>query len=153
MPTRSASDSPKIDVLINNAAGIFAERSLTVDGLERTFATNHLGPFLLTNLVLDLVRAGPGGRIVNVAAESFLSKLDFDNLEGEKSYGFLSAIFARNETRKSTVALTTALTATNRSPASRAKFISARRGDRWQIADVRRRIANIRNFWSIALET
>jgi NAD(P)-dependent dehydrogenase (short-subunit alcohol dehydrogenase family) len=84
---------PKIDVLINNAAGIFAERSLTVDGLERTFATNHLGPFLLTNLVLDLVRAGPGGRIVNVAAESFLSKLDFDNLEGEKSYGFLSAYF------------------------------------------------------------
>jgi NAD(P)-dependent dehydrogenase (short-subunit alcohol dehydrogenase family) len=83
----------KIDVLINNAAGIFAERALTVDGIERTFATNHLGPFLLTNLVLDLVRAGPGGRIVNVAAESFLSRLDFGNLDGEKSYGFLSAYF------------------------------------------------------------
>jgi len=83
----------KIDVLINNAAGIFAERALTVDGIERTFATNHLGPFLLTNLVLDLVRAGPGGRIVNVAAESLLSRLDFGNLDGEKSYGFLSAYF------------------------------------------------------------
>ncbi|MGB6400970.1 MAG: SDR family NAD(P)-dependent oxidoreductase, partial [Bradyrhizobium sp.] len=119
LPTRSASDSPKIDVLINNAAGIFAERSLTVDGLERTFATNHLGPFLLTNLVLDLVRAGPGGRIVNVAAESFLSKLDFDNLEGEKSYGFLSAQLLQNGRRGSRlVALTTALTVTSRSPAS-----------------------------------
>jgi retinol dehydrogenase-14 len=84
---------PKIDVLINNAAGIFAERGLTVDGIERTFATNHLGPFLLTNLVIDLVRVGAGGRIVNVSAESPLSKLDFDNLEGEKSYGFLSAYF------------------------------------------------------------
>ncbi len=83
----------RIDVLINNAAGIFAERALTVDGIERTFATNHLGPFLLTNLVLDLVRAGPGGRIVNVAAESFLSRLDFSNLQGEKNYGFLSAYF------------------------------------------------------------
>jgi NAD(P)-dependent dehydrogenase (short-subunit alcohol dehydrogenase family) len=84
---------PKIDVLINNAGGIFAERGFTTDGIERTFATNHLGPFLLTNLVLDLVRAGTGGRIINVASESYSSRLDFDNLEGEKSYGFLSAYF------------------------------------------------------------
>jgi NAD(P)-dependent dehydrogenase (short-subunit alcohol dehydrogenase family) len=82
-----------IDVLINNAAGIFARREFTVDGIEKTFATNHLGPFLLTNLVVDLVRARSGGRIINVAAESPLSKLDFDNLDGEKSYGFLSAYF------------------------------------------------------------
>jgi NAD(P)-dependent dehydrogenase (short-subunit alcohol dehydrogenase family) len=59
---------PRIDVLINNAGGIFAERGLTADGIERTFATNHLGPFLLTNLVLDLVKAGRSGRIVNVAS-------------------------------------------------------------------------------------
>lgn len=84
---------PKIDVLINNAAGIFARREITSDGIERTFATNHLGPFLLTSLVFDLVRAGTGGRIVNVAAEVFQSGLDFDNLQGEKSYGFLSAYF------------------------------------------------------------
>ena len=84
---------PKIDVLINNAGGIFAERGLTVDGIERTFATNHLGPFLLTNLVIDLVTAGAGGRIVNVAADGYPSKLDFGNLQGEKSYGFLSAYF------------------------------------------------------------
>jgi retinol dehydrogenase-14 len=84
---------PRIDVLINNAGGIFAERGVTADGIERTFATNHLGPLLLTNLVIDLVRAGSGGRIINVAAESPVSRLDFDNLEGEKSCGFLSAYF------------------------------------------------------------
>jgi NAD(P)-dependent dehydrogenase (short-subunit alcohol dehydrogenase family) len=84
---------PKIDVLINNAGGMFSERGLTVDGIERTFATNHLGPFLLTNLVIDLVRAGTGGRVVNVAADGYPSKLDFGNLQGEKRYGFLSAYF------------------------------------------------------------
>jgi NAD(P)-dependent dehydrogenase (short-subunit alcohol dehydrogenase family) len=82
----------KIDVLINNAGGMFAERGLTVDGIERTFATNHLGPFLLTNLVLDLVTAR-GGRIINVAAEAYPGRLDFDNLQGERQYGFLSAYF------------------------------------------------------------
>jgi retinol dehydrogenase-14 len=82
-----------IDVLINNAGGIFAKRELTADGIERTFATNHLGPFLLTNLLLDRVSAGTGGRIVNVASESYPSKLDFGNLQGEKSYGFLNAYF------------------------------------------------------------
>jgi NAD(P)-dependent dehydrogenase (short-subunit alcohol dehydrogenase family) len=84
---------PKIDVLINNAGGIFAERGLTADGIERTFATNHLGPFLLTNLLIDLVKTGTGGRIVNVASVSYPSKLDFGNLQGEKGYGFLSAYF------------------------------------------------------------
>jgi NAD(P)-dependent dehydrogenase (short-subunit alcohol dehydrogenase family) len=82
-----------VDVLINNAGGIFAKRELTVDGIERTFATNHLGPFLLTNLLLDRVSAETGGRIVNVASESYPSKLDFGNLQGEKSYGFLNAYF------------------------------------------------------------
>src|SRR5206468_9463537 len=57
-----------IDVLINNAGAIFAHRELTADGIEKTFATNHLGPFLLTNLLLDLVCVGTGGRIVNVTA-------------------------------------------------------------------------------------
>jgi len=82
-----------IDVLINNAGGMFSERAFTVDGIERTFATNHLGPYLLTNLVLDLVCAGCGGRIVNVAADGYPSRLDFDNLQGERRYGFLSAYF------------------------------------------------------------
>jgi NAD(P)-dependent dehydrogenase (short-subunit alcohol dehydrogenase family) len=85
--------SPRIDVLINNAASIFGKRELTKDGIERTFALNHLGPFLLTNLVLDLLHAAPQSRIVNVAAESPLSRLDFDNLQAERSYNFLGAYF------------------------------------------------------------
>jgi len=82
-----------IDVLINNAGGIFAKRELTVDGIERTFATNHLGPFLLTNLLLDRLSGATGARIVNVASESYPSRLDFGDLQGEKNYGFLSAYF------------------------------------------------------------
>ncbi|HEY6256236.1 MAG TPA: SDR family oxidoreductase [Xanthobacteraceae bacterium] len=83
----------RIDVLINNAGAIFAQRELTLEGIEKTFATNHLGAFLLTNLLLDRVGAAPGGRIVNVASESYPSRLEFDNLQGEKRYGFLSAYF------------------------------------------------------------
>jgi NAD(P)-dependent dehydrogenase (short-subunit alcohol dehydrogenase family) len=86
-------DFPVIDVLINNAAGMFSERGLTGDGIERTFAVNHLAPFLLTNLVIGLLTAADRGRIINVAAESPLGKLDFDNLQGERRYGFLSAYF------------------------------------------------------------
>jgi len=84
---------PAIDVLINNAAGIFSERGFTGDGFERTFAINHLAPFLFTNLVIDLLKSSGAARIVNVAAESPLARLDFDNLQGEKRYGFLSAYF------------------------------------------------------------
>ena len=84
---------PVIDVLINNAAGIFSARGLTGDGIERTFAVNHLAPFLLTNLVIGHLMAADRGRIINVAAESPLRKLDFDNLQGERRYGFLSAYF------------------------------------------------------------
>jgi NAD(P)-dependent dehydrogenase (short-subunit alcohol dehydrogenase family) len=84
---------PKIDVLINNAAGMFSERGQTVDGIERTIATNHLAPFLLTNLLIGLLKAGGGGRIINVAAESPLKTLDFSNLQGERRYGFLDAYF------------------------------------------------------------
>src|SRR5215831_15827707 len=57
---------PRIDVLINNAGAAFARRELTADGIERTFAVNHLAPFLLTNLVLDQIRQSSAGRIVNV---------------------------------------------------------------------------------------
>ena len=83
----------KIDVLINNAGAIFERRELTAEGIEKTWATNHLGAFLLTNLVLDLVTAAQGGRIVNVASEAYASKLELDNLQGEKRYGFLNAYF------------------------------------------------------------
>jgi retinol dehydrogenase-12 len=81
----------RIDVLINNAGAIFAKRELTTDGIEKTFATNHLAPFLLTNLVLDLLIAAPSGRILSVASESHNGTLDFENLEGEIRYNFFDA--------------------------------------------------------------
>jgi NAD(P)-dependent dehydrogenase (short-subunit alcohol dehydrogenase family) len=82
---------PRIDVLINNAGAIFARRELTVDGIEQTFAVNHLAPFLLTNLLLDQVQAAPAGRIVTVSSEIHSGKLDFDNLQGERHYSFFKA--------------------------------------------------------------
>jgi NAD(P)-dependent dehydrogenase (short-subunit alcohol dehydrogenase family) len=80
-----------IDVLINNAGTGSPRREMTVDGLERTFAVNHLGPFLLTQLVLDLLIAAPAARVVNTVSEEHSDKLDFGNLQGERSYGFFSA--------------------------------------------------------------
>ena len=80
-----------IDVLINNAGAVFGHRELTVDGIEKTFATNHLAPFLLTNLLLDRVRAAPAGRIVNITSEIYGTALDFDNLQGERRYNFFAA--------------------------------------------------------------
>ncbi len=81
----------RLDVLLNNAGAIFARRELTAEGIEKTFALNHLGPFLLTNLLLDLVRAAPAGRIVTVASESHSGMIDFDNLQGERRYNFFGA--------------------------------------------------------------
>ena len=78
----------RIDVLINNAGGLFLERELTVDGLERTYALNHLAYFVLTLSLLDLLRAGAPSRVVNVSsvAHKWGPALDFDNLQGEKSF-------------------------------------------------------------------
>lgn len=81
----------RLDVLINNAGVIFAHRELTADGIEKTFAVNHLAPFLLTNLLLDVVRAAPAGRIVTVASESHSAAIAFDNLQGERHYNFFEA--------------------------------------------------------------
>jgi len=83
----------QIDVLINNAGAVFARREVTVDGIEKTFAVNHLAPFLLTSLLLDRVRAAPGGRIVTVTSGTYPAALDFDNLQSEKSHQFLAAYF------------------------------------------------------------
>jgi NAD(P)-dependent dehydrogenase (short-subunit alcohol dehydrogenase family) len=81
----------QIDVLINNAGAIFAQREMTIDGIEKTFATNHLAPFLLTGLLLDLLRAAPSARILTVSSESHNNKLDFQNLQGERRYNFFDA--------------------------------------------------------------
>ncbi len=81
----------RVDVLVNNAAGLYRRREVTVDGIERTLATNHLAPFLLTNLLLDLVRSAPAGRIVDVASSSHASRIEWENLEGERGYDFFRA--------------------------------------------------------------
>ena len=83
---------PRIDVLINNAGAAFAQRELTADGIEKTFAINHLAPFLLTNLVLDQIRQSSAGRIVNVTAGIPVSRSSFlENLQGEKHYSQFNA--------------------------------------------------------------
>src|SRR6185437_12700828 len=59
-----------IAALINNAGAAFTERRVSVDGIEMTFAVNHLAPFLLTSLLLDRLKAGAPARIVNVASDA-----------------------------------------------------------------------------------
>src|SRR6204780_4576302 len=74
----------RIDVLANNAGALFASRKETSEGLEQTFALNHLAPFLLTNLLRDRLA---GGRVVTTASGAHRSgRLDLDDLQSEKSY-------------------------------------------------------------------
>jgi retinol dehydrogenase 14 len=74
-------------VLVNNAGGYWATRHVTVDGLELTFALNHLAYFLLTNLLLDLLRASAPSRIVNVTSSAqALGNIHFDDLQFERRY-------------------------------------------------------------------
>jgi NAD(P)-dependent dehydrogenase (short-subunit alcohol dehydrogenase family) len=81
----------RIDVLLNNAGSVFNKGARSADGIEKTFATNHLAPFLLTNLLQDLLLAAPAARVVTVASEIYSRKLDFENLQGERSYNFFKA--------------------------------------------------------------
>lgn len=81
----------RLDVLINNAGTIFSERGETVDGFERTFAVNHLAPFLLTNLLLDLIVQSAPARIVNVSSMGHrFSGMNFDNLQAQRSYNSMN---------------------------------------------------------------
>jgi len=73
----------RIDVLINNAGGIFGSHVTTVDGIELTFALNHLGYFLLSNLLLDQLKAGGNSRIVNVSSQAH--RLGTRNLDDQSS--------------------------------------------------------------------
>ena len=83
---------PRLDVLVNNAGGIFMRRQSTVDGLEMTLALDHLAGFLLTNLLLDQLRASPSARVVNVSSSAhFRGRLDFDDLQRERRYERLDA--------------------------------------------------------------
>lgn len=77
----------RIDVLVNNAGGYWSTRRVTADGLEHTFALNHLAPFLLTDLLLDRLEQRAGARVVTVSSDAHaMGRIDFDDLQGTRSY-------------------------------------------------------------------
>ena len=83
---------PIIDVLINNAGGVFPEFKLNEDGLEMTIATNHFAYFLLTNLLLENIKKSDYARIINVASDShYKGKIDFDSFTERKNYFIMKA--------------------------------------------------------------
>ncbi|MCI0472298.1 MAG: SDR family oxidoreductase [Ignavibacteria bacterium] len=75
----------RLDVLVNNAGTTIPRMELTSDGIEKTFAVNHLGYFFLTYLLKDILVNSAPSRIINVASQAHI-KIDFNNLNGEKSY-------------------------------------------------------------------
>ncbi len=78
---------PRLDVLVNNVGGFWAHRHVTADGLERTFALNHLAPFLLTGLLLDRLTASAPARVVTVSSGAHAGgRIDFEDLQGERNY-------------------------------------------------------------------
>jgi len=82
----------RLHVLVNNAGVFVQKRELTADVIERTFAVNHLAPFLLTNLLLDRLKAGAPSRIVTTSSIAHRgAKMDFADLQMSKSYGSIRA--------------------------------------------------------------
>lgn len=77
----------RLDVLVNNAGAIFTERQVSAEGIEMTFALNHLGYFLLTHLLLDILKSSAPSRIVNVASRAHQGgRILFDDLQGERRF-------------------------------------------------------------------
>jgi NAD(P)-dependent dehydrogenase (short-subunit alcohol dehydrogenase family) len=82
----------RLDVLINNAGEVVNERRTTVDGFEYTLALDHLSHFLLSMLLMDIIKASAPSRIINVSSSAHMfGHIDFDNLMGEKKYGSMRA--------------------------------------------------------------
>src|SRR5258705_9288665 len=84
---------PRIDVLVNNAGVMFPPKQTTRDGFELQFGTNHLGPFAFTGLLLDQMLPVPGSRVVTVSSllHRVLARINFDDLQGERSYSRVRA--------------------------------------------------------------
>lgn len=82
-----AAVEPHIDVLINNAGALFSSRQLTSDGLEKTFAVNHMSYFVVTQGLADVLRATPGARVVNTSSDAHKGRrLDLNDLQSAKDY-------------------------------------------------------------------
>jgi NAD(P)-dependent dehydrogenase (short-subunit alcohol dehydrogenase family) len=80
--------SGRLDVLVNNAGGIFLKRQESADGIEMTFALNHLSYFLLTSLLLPLLESSAPARVVNVASDAHKGvSINFDDIEGKTRFG------------------------------------------------------------------
>jgi retinol dehydrogenase-14 len=95
---------PRLHVLINNVGGYWNTRHITADGLEHTFALNHLAPFTLTNLLLDRLKDSAPARVVTVSSHAHTSgQIDFDDLQGERTY---SGARAYNQSKLANVLFT-----------------------------------------------
>jgi retinol dehydrogenase 14 len=95
---------PRIDVLVNNVGGYWNTRHVTADGLERTFALNHLAHFLLTHLLLDRLTDSAPARVVTVASNAHRTgRIEFDDIQGERSY---SGARAYNQSKLANVLFT-----------------------------------------------
>jgi NAD(P)-dependent dehydrogenase (short-subunit alcohol dehydrogenase family) len=78
---------PRIDVLINNAGAVFGQRQVTEDGLELTFATNHISYFVLTDGLREQLAAAGTARVINTSSHAhYRAKIDFDDLQSERNY-------------------------------------------------------------------
>ncbi len=77
----------RLHILVNNAGIMEPTRQISRDGIERTFAVNHLAPFLLTNLLLETIKQSAPARIVNVSSDGYKSgTINFDDIEGKQQY-------------------------------------------------------------------
>jgi retinol dehydrogenase-14 len=91
-------DYDRLDVLVNNAGTVYASRTVTQDGIEATFAVNHLGGFLLTNLLLDLLTGSAPARIVNVSSVGhYNGTMDFDDLGYERGGYQIMRAYSRSK--------------------------------------------------------
>jgi NAD(P)-dependent dehydrogenase (short-subunit alcohol dehydrogenase family) len=82
-----AAAEPRVDVLINNAGALFSSRQVTADGIEMTFATNHMSYFVVTLGLAERLRSTPGARVVNTSSHAHKGRrLDFDDLQSAKDY-------------------------------------------------------------------
>ena len=100
---------PKLDVLVNNAGAVYSGRELTVDGIEQTWAVNHLAPFLLTTLLEDRLKQSAPARVITTSSDAHQgAHIPFDDLAAERSYG-LQGFERYGQTKLANILFTTEL--------------------------------------------